>query len=173
MERKFSLIATLSALLCGCGALSQPMSSGEFREAVKGSSFATVETFDADRQYDQVVEALRSRADTCLAVVATSSGPVFQGNTMVTEHSRAAYKPTISATRERLELAVQVDFGEHTMIQKVPPGGMYILVADAIPAGKGTKLTIYRGKVGKATEIGGAIRQWSTGQSSACPKLSG
>ncbi len=171
MERRFFLIATLSAFVCGCGALAQPMSSGEFRTAVKGSSFATTETFDIDRPYAQVVETLRTKANECLAVVATSSGPVFQGNTMVTEHSRAEYKPTISASGERLELAVQVDFGEHTMIQKLPPGGMYILVADAVPAGKGTKLTIYRGKLGKATEIGGAIRQWSMGKSSACPDL--
>lgn len=168
-----SLIAILSALLCGCGALAQPMSSGEFRTAVQGSSFAITETFDSNLPYGQVVETLRKKANECLAVVATSSGPVFQGNTMVTEHSRAAYKPTISATGERLELAVQVDFGQHTMIQKVPPGGMYILVADAVPAGQGTKLTIYRGKIGKATEIGGAIRQWSTGQGTACPDLKG
>ena len=173
MERRLLLIATSSVILCACGALGQPMSSGEFRETVKGSSFSTVETVDTSRSYEQVVESLRNRANECLAVVTTSSGPVFQGNTMVTEHSRAAYKPTLSTNSQGLELAVQVDFGAHTMVQKVPPGGMYILVAEASPSGAGTKLTIYRGKVGRAKEIGSAIRQWVTGESSACPELKG
>lgn len=173
MERRLSLIATSSVFLSACGALGQPMSSGEFRETVKGSSFATVETVDSSRPYEQVIESLRNRADACLAVTTTSSAPVFQGNTMVTEHSRSAYKPTISTSPQGMELAVQVDFGAHTMIQKVPPGGMYILVADAVPAGAGTKVTIYRGTVGRAKEIGGAIRQWATGESSACPDLKG
>src|SRR5687768_11399429 len=108
MERRLSLIATLCVFLCACGALGQPMSSGEFRETVQGSSFATVETVDTSRPYEQVMESLRNRANACLAVTTTSSAPVFQGNTMVTEHSRSAYKPTISTSPQGLELAVQV-----------------------------------------------------------------
>ena len=60
-----------------------------------------------------------------------------------------------------MELAVQVDFGAHTTVQKKKPdGGFFILVADAVPAGaSAAKVTIYRGRLGKAEQIGEAIRE--------------
>ena len=71
-----------------------------------------------------------------------------------------------------MELAVQVNFGKYTLIQKTPPDGLYILVADATAAGeKATKLTIYRGNLAKAKEIGGAIRAWAKGEKTTCPDL--
>lgn len=174
MLRKMGLGFVLGVALGGCGSLGQPMSPAEFRQTVAGSSLATQESFDAARPYDQVRETLRKKADECLAVATTSSGTVFQGNMMMRENSRAAYKPTVSTTDRGMELAVQVDFGEHTTVQKKPEGGFYILVVDAAPAGAtATKLTIYRGSLGKAKEIAAAIRSWAIGESSACPNLNG
>jgi hypothetical protein len=173
MKRKMALGLALGAALCGCGSL-QPMSPGEFRETIGGSSLGTVESFDAARPYQQVVDTLRKKANECLAVTTTSSGTVFQGNMAMRETSQSVYKPTVSVTDRGMELAVQVDFGAHTTIQKKPEGGFYILVADAAPAGaKTTKVTIYRGSLGGAKEIGSAVRGWATGASSACPKLNG
>jgi hypothetical protein len=69
---------------------------------------------------------------------------------------------------------VQVDFGEHTTVQQKPEGGFYILVADTMPTGaNATKVTIYRGGIGKAKEIAAAVRAWATGASSTCPNLNG
>src|SRR5882724_775567 len=82
MERRIVLGLALTAALCGCGALGQPMNPGEFRQAVSSSSLATVESFDAGRPYQQVVDTLRAKANECLAVATSSSGPVFQGNTV-------------------------------------------------------------------------------------------
>jgi hypothetical protein len=150
------------------------MSPTEFRQTVGGSSFGTVESFEAARPYDQVVDTLRKKANECLAVATTSSGTVFQGNMAMRETSRSVYKPTISVNGQSTELAVQVDFGPHTVIQKVPEGGFYILVADAAPAGaRTTKVTIYRGSIGKSKEIGAAVRGWATGASATCPNLNG
>ena len=173
MKGKIAIGLALSAALCGCGSL-QPMSSSEFRQTIGGSSMGSVETFDAARPYEQVVETLRRKSNECLAVSTISSGTVFQGNMAMRETSHAVYKPTLSAADGKMELAVQVDFGAHTTIQKKPDGGFYILVADAAPAGaKATTLTIYRGGLGGAKEIGNAIRGWATGTSSVCPNLSG
>lgn len=174
MTHRILFALSVVAVLCSCGSLGQPMSPGEFREAVAGSSLASIESFDADRPYAQVVETLRKKANECLKVATTSSGTVFQGSTAVREQSRAVYTPTLTMKQPGMELAIQVDFGEHTTMQKTPIGGFYILVADAMPAGeKVTKLTIYRGSLGRAKEIGSAIRAWVTGASSTCPDLNG
>lgn len=174
MQRKIALGLTLSVTLCGCGTLGQPMSPGEFRQIVGGSSFGTVESFEAARPYEQVTDTLRKKANECLAVATTSSGTVFQGNMTTRETSRSVYKPTVTVAEQAMELAVQVDFGPHTVIQKVPEGGFYILVTDAAPAGtNATKVTIYHGKLGKAKEIGAAVRGWATGTSTTCPNLNG
>jgi hypothetical protein len=174
MQRKTALGLALSTALCACGTLGQPMSPAEFRQAIGGSSLGSVTSFDAARPYSQVIDTLRKKANECLAVATTSSGTVFQGNMPVRETSSSVYKPTMSITEQQMELAVQVDFGAHTTIQKKPDGGFYILVADAAPAGGNTtKVTIYRGSLGKAKEIGSAIREWATGSSSTCPKLNG
>lgn len=173
MKRKIAIGLALGAALCGCGSL-QPMSPTEFRQTIGGSSMGTVESFDAGRPYEQVVETLRKKSNECLAVSTTASGTVFQGNMAMRETSHSVYKPTLSVADGKMELAVQVDFGAHTTIQKKPEGGFYILVADAAPAGaKATKLTIYRGSLGGAKEIGNAIRGWATGTSSTCPNLNG
>jgi hypothetical protein len=174
MQRKIPLALVLSALLSGCGSLAQPMSAGEFRQTIGGSSLGTVTSFDVARPYQQVVDTLRKKSNECLAVTATSSGTVFQGNMAMRETSSSTYKPTLSVSGQSLELAVQVDFGAHTTVQKKPDGGFYILVADAVPAGaNAAKVTIYRGSLGKAKEIGEAIRGWADGTSSTCPKLNG
>jgi hypothetical protein len=174
MQRNIALALVLAAALCGCGSLAQPMSAGEFRQAIGGSSLGTVTSFDVARPYQQVIDTLRKKANECLAVATTSSGTVFQGNMAMRETSSSVYKPTLSVTGQGLELAVQVDFGAHTTVQKKPDGGFYILVADAVPAGaNGAKLTIYRGGLGKAKEIGNAIQQWAAGTSSTCPNLNG
>jgi hypothetical protein len=172
MQRKIALGLALTAALCDCSALGQPMTPEEFRQAASSSSLATVESFDAGRPYQQVVDTLRAKANECLDVAMSSSGAVFQGNMTVTEHSQAVYKPTVSVTERGMELAVQVNFGSHTLVQKTPPGGLYILVVDATATGeKATKLTIYRGNLAKAKQIGGAIRAWATGEKSTCPDL--
>jgi len=174
MKRKMVPGLTLCAALCGCGSLGQPMSPSEFREQVSHSSFATVQSFDAARPYQQVVETLRKKSQECLAVATTSSGTVFQGNMAMRETSHAVYKPTLAASDNKTELAVQIDFGEHVLVQKVPEGGMYILVAEAAPVdARTTKVTIYRGKIGKAQDIDDAIRSWVQGTSSSCPNLGG
>jgi len=173
MQRNFALALALCTTLCGCGSI-QPMNPAEFRQAIGGSSFGTVDSFDVARPYQQVVDTLRKKANECLAVTTTSSGTVFQGNMAMRETSTSVYKPTVSVTGQALELAVQVDFGAHTTIQKKPDGGFYIVVADTVPAGaNGTKVTIYRGGLGKAKEIGAAIHDWATGASSTCPNLNG
>ncbi len=173
MQRNFTLALAFAALT-GCGSLAQPMNAAEFRQVVGGSSFGTVVSFDVARPYQQVVDTLRKKSDECLAVTATSSGTVFQGTMAMRETSTSVYKPTMSVADQRTELAVQVDFGAHTTVQKKPDGGFYILVADAVPAGAGAaKVTIYRGRLGKAEDIGNAIRDWATGASTSCPKLGG
>jgi len=169
MLRTLSLVLMVSGALCGC--VSQPMDPGEFRQAARKSSFAVVETVDVAQPYTQVADRLRRKANECLAVTINSSANVFQGNMMVTERSRSTYTPTVTVTPEATELALQVEFG-NTPFTKKPKDGLYLLVADAVPVGKNaTKLTIYRGTIGKGKAIGDALRAWATAERSVCPDL--
>jgi hypothetical protein len=113
-----------------------------------------------------VVDTLRTKANECFAVIATSSGTVLQGNMTMRETSRYVYKPTVSVADRSMELAVQVDFGAHTTVKKKPDGGFYILVAEAVPAGaNAAKVTIYA--------AGSAKRSWANGTNTSCPDLNG
>lgn len=172
MLRGISLGLVVGGALYGCAALDQPMSPSEFREGVKKSSMAAVESFDAARPYGQVADTLRKKANECLAVTVETSASVYQGTFLVRERSRAIYKPTVTVTKEATELTLQVGHGKANPFQKEPPDGYYILVADAVPAGRNaTKLTIYRGKWGKAKDVDEAIRGWATGKNLGCPDL--
>jgi hypothetical protein len=161
----------LGGALYGCASLDSPMTTNEFRTGVKDSSLGVVEILDVKRPYPQVAETLRKKANECLAVTVVSEGNVYQGNMMVKERSLQIYKPTVNVTKDATELSLQVGNGKMNPVQKHPKDGYYILVADATPAGRGTKVTIYRGKWGKGKDVDEAIRGWANGERLACPDL--
>ncbi|HJY75971.1 MAG TPA: hypothetical protein VKE95_05030, partial [Burkholderiales bacterium] len=54
---------------------------------------------------------------------------------------------------------------------KVPPGGLYYLVADATPVDKGTtRIDIYAPSMGTDTLVR-AITGWATGDNLGCPDM--
>lgn len=69
-----------------------------------------------------------------------------------------------------MELAVQVDFGAHTTVQKTPDGGFYILAADC-SAGRRRRREGHglAWRLGKTEGIETSVRDWATGVSTNCP----
>ncbi|HYS74701.1 MAG TPA: hypothetical protein VEM38_01240 [Burkholderiales bacterium] len=83
------------------------------------------------------------------------------------------YKPTVLVTKEKAELHVQHHFeaGVQT-VHKEPPGGYYLMVADAVPLEKNrARITFCHPSSGYDT-MAAAITGWATGENVGCPDLS-
>ena len=84
------------------------------------------------------------------------------------------YKPTLVNGRERTELHIQWrrEPGDAFSFSGKPPAdGMYVVVADAMPAGKGkTTMTVYAPTM-VFTVIPKAIKHWANGTNLGCPDL--
>lgn len=164
------------ATLTCCAAMQYPTNPADFREGVKQSSLGVVESFEARRPYSQVSETLRKKANECLAVTIETSGSVYQSSIgmWVNERSTSVYTPKVTVTQDLTELSLQLGDGKgnKNLFAKMPPDGLYMLVADAVSAGRNaTRVTVYRGKWGLGKTVDAAIRGWATGEDMGCPEL--
>lgn len=159
------LVAACAAVLAGCGTM--PQTPDEFRAMVPKSASGTVESFEVKRPFKEVAETFRKKGPECLhkAVMVTERGP--QSNRTYT----ASYKSTFRAGPQRAELHVQQYIDNVKKVYAEPPGGYYVLVADAIPARRNaTRIDLYRPKLGNHVLVG-AVRSWASGQNLGCPDL--
>jgi len=160
-------ISLLLVALPGC--VSQhPQTAEEFRRAIPGAFMTKKESFEVSRPFREVARAFQARAPECLNVrVKTVSQSSTSYQVIV-----AAYKPTVVVSDTRAELHVQRHYESGVMsVTQEPPGGYYLLVADASPLGKNrTRIDIYGPSRGVDSLVG-AITGWATGKSLACPDL--
>jgi hypothetical protein len=159
----------LAAALSACGTM--PKSADEFRRMAPDSSFATLERFEVDRPFRQVAQTFEQRAEACLRVrVTTQSASVNRSGPST---FRQDYLPTTRVSPSRAELHIQAHI-EGTNLIKVheePPGGYYLIVADAFPVGRDrTRIDFYRPTIGHDVLIR-AVRAWATGENLGCPDL--
>jgi hypothetical protein len=159
--------AALGALLAGCS-MNYPQNAQEFREAIPGAFMAKVQTFEAKRPLAAVAKTFQARAPECLNV---SVRTVSQSSTSY-QNILTVYKATVVSNSQKAELHLQRDFKSGVLVPgKVPPGGMYMLVADATPIGKGTtRIDIYGPSVGTDTLVR-AITGWASGDNLGCPDM--
>lgn len=159
--------AALGALLAGC-AQNYPQNAQEFREAVPGAFMAKLQTFEAKRPLRDVAKTFQARAPECLNV---SVRTVSQSATSY-QNILAVYKATVLATPQKAELHLQRDYKSGVLVPgKVPPGGLYMLVADATPLDKGrTRIDIYGPSMGADTLVR-AVTGWATGENLGCPDM--
>jgi len=82
------------------------------------------------------------------------------------------YKATVVSNPQKAELHLQRDFKSGVLVPgKVPPGGLYYVVADATPIDKSrTRIDIYGPSVGTDTLVR-AINGWATGENLGCPDM--
>jgi hypothetical protein len=156
-----------AALLAGC--VSQlPQNAEEFRKAVPGAFMAKTETIEVARPLREVAANFRKRAPECLDVTVEMTS---QTN-MSYQHIVTAYKPTVVVTKERAELHVQQDHKTGVMkIHAEPPGGHYLLVADAYPIDNNhTRLEFFGPSKGYDVLIR-AVKGWASGENLGCPDM--
>jgi hypothetical protein len=159
--------AALAALLAGC-AQNYPQNAQEFREAVPGAFMAKVQTFEAKRPLRDVAKTFQARAPECLNI---SVRTVSQSSSSY-QNILAVYKATVVSNPQKAELHLQRDFKSGVLVPgKVPPGGLYMLVADATPVDKSrTRIDIYGPSAGADTLIR-AVTGWATGENLGCPDM--
>jgi len=156
----------LCALLAGCA--QQPQTAQEFREAIPGAFMGKVQTFEAKRPLAAVAKTFQARAPDCLNVSVRS---VSQSSTSY-QNILTVYKATVVNNPQKAELHLQRDFKSGVLVPgKVPPGGLYYVVADATPIDKSrTRIDIYGPSVGTDTLVR-AINGWATGENLGCPDM--
>ena len=159
--------AALSVLLAGC-AQNYPQNAQEFREAVPGAFMAKLQTFEAKRPLRDVAKTFQARAPECLNV---SVRTVSQSATSY-QNILAVYKATVVNHPQKAELHLQRDYKSGVLVPgKVPPGGLYMLVADATAVdAKRTRIDIYGPSMGADVVIR-AINGWATGENLGCPDM--
>lgn len=162
-----AFILSLAAILSGC-VTTHPQNAREFRAAVPGAFMAKVEKYEVSQPYEQVAARFKKMAPKCLNVsVKTTSQTTTSYQVIVTE-----YKPTVIVGKDRAELHVQQHHAQGVMkISEEPQGGYYLMVFDAIKAGKNkTRIEYYGPSRGHETMIK-AIKGWASGKNVGCPDL--
>ena len=165
--KKRAIAASACILLAGC-AQNYPQNAQEFREAIPGAFMGKTQSFEANRPLREVARTFEARAPECLNV---SVRTVSQSATSY-QNILATYKATVLATDKKVELHLQRNYERGVLVPgKVPPGGLYMLVADATPIERSrTRVDIYSPSMG-ADVIIRAITGWATGQSLGCPDM--
>ena len=166
MRTRISCTA-LCVLLAAC-AQNYPQNAQEFRDAVPGAFMGKVQSFEAKRPLREVAKTFQARAPECLNVSVRS---VSQSSTSY-QNILAVYKATVLNNPQRAELHLQRDYKSGVLVPgKVPPGGLYMLVADATAVdAKRTRIDIYGPSMGADTLIR-AVTGWATGENLGCPDL--
>ena len=158
----------LTLALAGC-AQNFPQNADEFRQMLPGSFMGKVQSFESQRPLREVARTFETRAPECLNVsVRTVSRTSTSYQNILT-----TYKATVLATDKRAELHLQRHYegGGVIIPGKEPPGGLFMLVADATPIDRNrTRVEIYSPSVGTDVLIR-AINGWASGQNLGCPDM--
>jgi hypothetical protein len=164
----FVAFAAAGSLLAGC-AVSFPQNAQEFREQVPGATFGQKKTFEAHRPLRDIARTFQAKAPECLNV---SVRTVSRTSTSY-QNILATYKPTVVVGAQKAELHVQRHYqgGGVIIPGREPEGGLYLLVADAVPLDRNrTRIDIYAPTRGADTLIR-AVTGWATGENVGCPDM--
>jgi hypothetical protein len=160
--------AAAGAILLAACAVQHPQNAEEFRQFVPTSSFAKVQSFEANRPFREVARTFQAKAPECLNVAVRTRETSSTSNINVL----TTYKPTVVVTERRAEVHVQRSLKGNVIVPGTPPaGGDYFIVADATPLDRNrTRIDIYAPKMGSTTIVR-AITGWATGENVGCPDM--
>jgi hypothetical protein len=167
--RRFGLLAVMIALLLA-SACAIPQTAQEFRQMAPGAFMGTVVDFEVNRSIGKVSNSYKKMAPKCLNKRVTSTTTRHSRYGPQTHTVEVDYNPTVIAKKDKAEIHLQQKFVSGVVnVTKIPPGGQFLLVADAVPAGRNkTKVKIYTASIYK--NLIEAIKNWSSGKH-LCPDL--
>ncbi len=164
MSKQF-LAITAFVGLTGCAQMPYPQNAAEYRSQV---SAPYIEKLEVERPFSTVSDVLKRKSIECLNATVVRQ---WKEN-YVPRKIKVRYRSAMRQNATGTELQVQVDDGFRPVGQKVPPGGMYIVVADLHRVGTDrTRVEIYGGGDWYYKSVGEAIKKWAAGSSLACPNL--
>jgi hypothetical protein len=159
----------LAVLLSACVAM--PQNPDDFRKAVSGGATLTkTDSYEVSRSVKAVGATFRQRGPECLSVQVRT---VSQTSTSY-QNILTTYKPTVVVNGERAELHLQqLHKGGGVIYPQTPPeGGVYIIVADAVPLSSNrTRIQLYGPSLSAYDVVYRAIRGWATGDNLGCPDM--
>jgi hypothetical protein len=167
--KKLLTVFAVHTLLSGCAAMTgHPQTAEDFRQAVPGAMTAKVESFEVNRPFADVAATFSSKAPECLDVtIRTTSKTNKSYQVIVTD-----YNPTVRVSDNRAELHMQMHHEAGVLnVTKEPPGGYYMMVADASPVGhQTTRIDLYRPAYGYGL-LTKTIKAWADGSNTGCPDM--
>jgi hypothetical protein len=168
-DRKLLSVFTVLALLSGCAVMTgHPQTAEDFRQAVPDAMTAKYESFEVNRPFADVAATFSTKAPECLDVtIRTTSKTNMSYQVIVTD-----YNPTVRVSDSRAELHMQMHHEAGVLnVTKEPPGGYYMLVADASPVGdQMTRIDLYRPAYGYSL-LTKTIKAWADGSNTGCPDM--
>jgi hypothetical protein len=165
----FAAVATLA----GCAIGPTPQTPKQFRDGVAKGGFGTMhETYQVAGPYRRVSARMKRKAAECLNRTMTLQSCINGScsNTDYIFHSR------FNESRHGSELDVQLKLEpDHSIYLggKPPKGGMYVAVADIMPASDGkTSIAMYGTDMGMFKYIPIAVKHWADNSNLGCPDFS-
>jgi hypothetical protein len=162
--KNFAWIPFIVLMFLASSCATAPMSPDEFKQKIPGAFMGKVVNLEVDRPFNQVANSYKKMAPQCLNKRITTTSTTYNEYGGQTSRVVSDYKATVVAKKDMAEIYVQQKFVSGVMsIGKEPTDGHYLLVADAVPAGKKkTKVTIYTASVYKKLIAG--VENWSKGK---------
>lgn len=165
-------LVVLATFVGGCtfDIYEAPKSAEEFRQYSSDSRWTVVERHDVARPFDEVVESWRQRSQACLEVEVNGYSHAGGSSTAWVY----TYNPAVmlDGGRAVLQLQRQMQVTNMISLSVEPDDGFFILVADAIAVDRNTtRIELYR--AANHDVLSTAVRSWASGESRACPDLSG
>jgi hypothetical protein len=154
--------------LCGCAG-NNPQTREDFvKTRQAGVPFNMMDSYVANRRFEDVVKSLQQKAGECLNVDSTMTRT--QGGVTVM-NARDEYRTTVRVLdRDRAQLTTQFHMKNQIVTQQVPEGGFYARAVDIERASpRSTKVTYYGPSLDSGKKVWATIKDWSEGKSSPCP----
>lgn len=159
------LLFVTAIFLAGC--TTTPQTRDELKTTMKNHpKLGIADSYTANRRFDDVVATLDRKWKECYGIRRTTTRS--EGG-MTTMRYRDTYHPQSRKVNNSLvEMTLQMTTEGMVMLNKVPPGGEYIVALDLerLPGNK-TKLTWYSAAWGW-TKGWEKNKQWSDGKDVAC-----
>jgi len=167
MIPSYAIVIVLAAILLPGCAINHPQTAEEFRQAVPGAFSGKVETFETPRAVKDIAKTFQKKAPECLDIAIETTSQTTDSYS----HYTTTYKPTVVVSASKVELHLQRHIDNVVNISQEPPGGYFLLVADAYTVdNKTTRVDLYRPALGFDVLVK-AIKGWSTGDNLGCPDL--
>jgi alpha-L-fucosidase len=158
------LLLVIAISLAGCAGA--PQTREGFKESAKSNTLlGTVDTYTANRRFEEVIAMLDRKWQECYSRRSTTTRT--QGG-MTTMNYQDTFNPQSRKVSDSLvEMTLQVTTTGMIMLSKVPPGGDFVIALDVerLPANR-TRLTWHAGP-GKGS-YWEKNKQWSDGKDVAC-----